>query len=107
MQFELKGPLKDNIYNLMRKIGYLFLYKDEGTGEMSFVNPVGAAGRNGYPRFHIYSRMKGEDLALSLHLDQKRPIYEGTTAHSGEYDSELVEKEVKRIEEILKEDAKN
>lgn len=101
MHFELKGPLKDNIYNLMRKIGYLLLNKDEETGEMSFVNPVGVAGRNGYPRFHIYSRMEGEDLVLNLHLDQRRPIYEGAVAHSGEYDGELVEKEVERIKQIL------
>ncbi len=91
----------------MRKIGYLFLYKDEGTGEMSFVNPAGSAGKNGYPRFHIYSRMEVGNLVLNLHLDQKRPIYEGTTAHSGEYDGELVGKEAERIKEILKEDVES
>ena len=60
-----------------------------------------------YPRFHIYiEEVKprtdsqsefGAGVIFDLHLDQKRPIYEGVTAHSGEYDGEVVEREAERI----------
>jgi len=99
MKFTLKGPFGENVYNLMRKIGYHFLKKDEKSGELNFVHPIGG---DAYPRFHIYLKKEGEDLIFNLHLDQKRPIYKGTTAHSGEYSGEIVEKERKRIKKILK-----
>lgn len=102
MRFSIIGPFKDNFYNLMRNISYLYTGTDEKTGQMSFVNPVGTAGRHGYPRFHIYLTIKKDSLIFDLHLDQKKPSYEGTTAHSGEYDGEVVAKETERIKEILK-----
>ncbi len=37
---------------------------------------------------------------ISLHLDAKKPSYEGTAAHGGEYQGELVEKEMERIMKI-------
>lgn len=103
MEFQIKGPFKENIYNLMREIGYHLLGKNGGTGEMSFVNPVGVAGREGFPRFHIFLKidLKTQELLLDLHLDQKSCSYQGSVAHSGEYDGEIVEKEVKRIKQIL------
>jgi len=104
MKFILKGPFKDNIYNLMRKIGYHFQGEEKEKGEFIFTRPP-----KGYPRFHIYLKIDGstgspqeiKNLIFNLHLDQKRPIYKGTTAHSGEYDSELVKKEAERVKEIL------
>ena len=36
-------------------------------------------------------------LVLNLHLDQKQASYEGSTAHSGDYDSDLVRQEAQRI----------
>jgi len=96
MKFILKGPFKDNIYNLMRKIGYHFQGEEKEKGEFIFTRPP-----KGYPRFHIYLKIENENLIFNLHLDQKRPIYKGTTAHSGEYDSELVKKEAERVKEIL------
>jgi len=66
---------------------------------LNFVHPIGG---DAYPRFHIYLKKEGEDLIFNLHLDQKRPIYKGTTAHSGEYSGEIVGKEAKRIKQILK-----
>ena len=89
----------------MRKTGYYFLRKDEERGELVFVRPP-----KGYPRFHLYLKIDGstsspqgnEDLIFNLHLDQKRPVYEGTPAHSGEYKDETVEKEAERIKEMLK-----
>ena len=96
MIFTIKEPIKDNIYNLMRKTGYFFQKEDKEKGEFIFVRPP-----KGYPRFHLYLKTEGEDLIFNLHLDQKRPVYEGTPAHSGEYEGETVEKEVERIKEIL------
>ncbi len=96
MKFELKGPFKNNIYNLMRDCGYHFLDKNEENSEYNFVRPP-----RSYPRFHIYLKVENENLIFNLHLDQKRPIYKGTIAHSGEYDGEVVEQEAKRVKEIL------
>jgi len=96
MRFELKGPFRENIYNLMRKAGYHFLRRDEQKGELSFARPP-----KGYPRFHLFVKDETENLIFSLHLDQKKPIYEGAPAHAGEYDGAVVEKEAERIKQIL------
>lgn len=100
MKFVLKGPLKENIHNLMRRIGYQFWdsYNEEKT-ELNFVRSLG--GRSGFPRFHLYLKAEDENLIFNLHLDQKKPVYKGTAAHSGEYDSELVKKEMERIKQSL------
>ncbi|MDO8424753.1 MAG: hypothetical protein Q7S70_02320 [bacterium] len=97
MRLIIKGPLKDNVYNIMRRAGYSFEGKDEARGESVFARPA-----RGYPRFHIYLRQEGEDLIFNLHLDQKRPIYKGASAHAGEYDGQTVEAEARRLEEIIK-----
>ncbi|MBI2551865.1 hypothetical protein HYW17_01015 [Candidatus Uhrbacteria bacterium] len=39
-----------------------------------------------FPRYHVYIEEQGEEVVLDLHLDQKRPSYEGSAMHSGEYD---------------------
>ncbi|MBU4142942.1 hypothetical protein KJ590_02990 [Patescibacteria group bacterium] len=72
--------------NVLRRAGYAFLRKDERTGELSFVKRVGGGD---YPRFHIYAKQDARGaVEINLHLDQKKASYEGTTAHSGEYESE-------------------
>ncbi|MFH1462542.1 MAG: hypothetical protein ABIG08_02550 [bacterium] len=91
MKIIIKGPLKENTQSLMRKIGYYFQNN-------SFIRPL---SRGGYPRFHLYLKTEGEDLILNLHLDQKRPIYKGTSAHAGEYEGNVVEQEAERIKQIL------
>ena len=96
MKFRLQGPIKENIYGLMRKAGYHFQGKEMEKEELIFTRP-----KRGYPRFHLYLKVGGENLIFNLHLDQKRPIYKGTTAHSGEYDGEIVKKEAEGIKEIL------
>jgi len=90
MKFEIKNP-GGNLLTLLRKAGY-FAHQN------SFIRPL---GRSGYPRFHIYVEQKKDNLIFNLHLDQKKPIYKGVSAHTGEYDSPLVEKEVDRIKNIL------
>ncbi|MBU4369278.1 hypothetical protein KKG58_00770 [Patescibacteria group bacterium] len=79
---------------LIKRCGYAELRRR--TGEISYVRRL-----RGYqfPRFHIYI----ENGFFNLHLDQKAPIYQGVSAHSGEYDGEILEKEKERIKEIIKE----
>src|SRR3989338_10224790 len=50
-----------------------------------------------FPRFHAYVEADGENVTISLHVDAKRPSYEGTSAHAGEYAGPLVEAEFSRI----------
>ncbi len=78
----------------MRAIGYkpAFFQKEE---EVSIVRQI---GRNDYPRFHLY--IKGS--VFNLHIDQKKPSYEGQTGHSGDYDGPVVEVEAERIQQLLK-----
>lgn len=94
MKFELKGPFKENLYNLLRKVGYH--YQGQNQGEFSFTRPP-----RGYPRFHLFVKPQGKDLFFSLHLDQKRPIYQHAPAHAGEYEGPLVEEEAERIKKIF------
>ena len=98
MRFILEKPAKENIYTLIRKIGYYPLSKDEKAQETNCVRPL---GKSGYPRFHLYLKADGDNLIFNLHLDQKKPIYKGSPAHAGEYDSELAQKEAERIKQIL------
>ena len=88
-----------NAYNLMRQAGYHPQETgEERPGESSFVHRLSAAD---YPRFHAYVKLSGQELIINLHLDQKKPIYKGTSAHSGEYESVLVEKEAERIKMLV------
>jgi len=96
MKFTIENPPKENIYNLMRKAGYFFQKEDKEKEEFSFTRPA-----RGYPRFHLFLKIKNKSLIFSLHLDQKKPIYKGTTTHSGEYNSEIVKEEAKRIDKLL------
>ncbi|MFH1423443.1 MAG: hypothetical protein ABIG29_00610 [Candidatus Nealsonbacteria bacterium] len=92
--------LQENIQSTMRRCGYFFDRTEKD--EFSFIRTLGAS-RSGYPRFHIYVKVDdvSREAVINLHLDQKKPIYEGVAAHSGEYDGELVERELARIKQIL------
>lgn len=96
MEFIVKDK-GETIVSLGRKIGYRPLGVENE--EYSLVREL---DRNKYPRFHIYARKRGDsDVAISLHLDQKMPSYEGSHAHSGEYEGDIVEREAQRIINIL------
>ena len=97
MKFILKEPLKENVRNLMRKIGYHFQGKDQEKEKLNFVRPP-----KGYPRFHLYLKVDNKNLIFNLHLDQKKPSYKGTPAHAGEYKGKIVEAEAERIKKMLK-----
>jgi CRISPR/Cas system CMR subunit Cmr6 (Cas7 group RAMP superfamily) len=64
----------------------------------SFVKRV---HRDLYPRFHLYLEEQGHEWVFNLHLDQRATVYEGQTAHAGEYDGEVVEKEAQRIKNSI------
>ena len=71
---------------------------DRRMGKTSFAKRI---HRDFYPRFHVYIKTDADFIIFDLHLDQKRPIYEGVTAHSGEYDGEVVEREGERIKKLI------
>jgi hypothetical protein len=85
--------ITENPVTLMRRAGYTF-QRQEG-GEMSFIRPLARAG---YPRFHVYTKVKGRDLFLNFHLDQKKETYGEGTRHHGEYENTgPVKEEVERL----------
>ena len=97
MRFIIKNTSGENPTSLLRRVGYYF--QREENSELSFVRPL---ERNGYPRFHLYIKTnENNELIFNLHLDQKRPVYRGASAHAGEYDGKTVESETERIKQIL------
>jgi hypothetical protein len=73
---------------IMRRAGY---------GQIRNGSFARRLGRGLYPRFHVYV----EDNMIKLHLDQKQASYEGSRAHSGEHDSEVVTQEGERIRQVM------
>ncbi len=84
---------------IIRRLGYA-PQRATVTDEISCVRRMGGD----YPRFHIYLKEEKDVFNFSIHLDQKKPIYEGSSAHNGEYESDVVREEVARIKSILMED---
>ena len=81
----------------MRQAGYS-PDRHNQTNEPSFSRPLDGSS---YPTFHIYVSAQEEAWLLKLHLDQKKPSYQGTSAHAGEYDGQVVEAEAERIKSIF------
>jgi len=86
----------------LRRAGYALIPEREG-GQASFARRF---SRDFYPRFHIYftenkSKDGRETVTFNLHLDQKRPGYQGFNRHNGEYDGEVVAKEMARLKDLL------
>ncbi len=79
-----------NIIDLMRKAGYRPL--GQMGDELSFVREINTFK---YPRFHVYIKERKDGFGISIHLDQKKPVYQ--RAHNAEYRGELVEKELMRL----------
>lgn len=91
--------------NFLRQCGYLEISNPHKNNEISYARSLDP-GRF-YPRFHIYitdaklsNANDAKTVQINLHLDMKKPSYEGVTAHSGEYHGELVEKESARIQTL-------
>ncbi|MCP6726502.1 MAG: hypothetical protein KJI69_00455 [Patescibacteria group bacterium] len=97
MRFPIKLT-KDNLPTMMRNAGYKPEGQDERTGDLKFTKSITGTP---FPKFHIYCKTDNDTASCNLHLDQKRPSYSGSSAHSGEYDGALVENEVERIKHLL------
>lgn len=82
-----------NLLSFVRLIGYQPI-ENTAKGEMNCVRSLGGT----YPRFHAYVKEGPTGFVFNLHLDQKKPSYEGSHAHSGEYEGESVAEERRRIE---------
>lgn len=54
-----------------------------------------------FPRYHVYIEEKDQEVIFDLHLDQKRPSYEGSRMHAGEYDGTAVEREAEKIQKFV------
>jgi len=98
MKFSIENTNRENISTLTRKIGYKYLNKTEKQEH----NLVRAFERGGYPRFHLFLIITSEELSFSLHLDQRKPVYKGATAHSADYEGKIVEQEAERIKQLLR-----
>jgi len=95
MDFVIKN-LQKSVVDVARTIGYLII--DNNGQQVNMVRKL--TGQN-YPRFHAYVKQQGQDFIFNLHLDQKKPSYEGSHAHSGEYFGPLLENESVRIKNLL------
>ena len=87
----------------MRSCGYAFdreigPVKPAGHGAGAEASCMRRVSGYDYPRYHAYVHVEEtRTLIINLHIDQKKPSYGTTAAHSGEYDGELVEREMERI----------
>jgi hypothetical protein len=93
----LKSQIPDP-ENFIRRSGYGIVFDKRNRSIKSFVKRL---HRDLYPRFHLYLQDQGNEWVFNLHLDQRAPVYEGQTAHAGEYDGEVVEREAERIKQLL------
>lgn len=92
MRIKIPNNISLTPERLIKRCGYASIRNR--TGKVSYVHRLGAYY---YPRFHVYI----DRNFFNLHLDQKAPIYPGVSAHSGEYESEVVKKEAERIKKFL------
>lgn len=96
MKCFFQGPLNENARNLLRRLGYGELRAR--SGQISYVKRVAIGW---FPRFHAYVEDQNGGVQINLHIDQKEASYEGSHAHSGEYEGKLVEEEMARIKNFV------
>lgn len=93
MQLKIPKTQLPDTERFIRRCGY-GLILDRRRGTKSYAKRLHG---DLYPRFHVYVEDGGENWNFNLHLDQRATVYEGVTAHAGEYDGEVVEREAERI----------
>lgn len=93
--FSYKIPLPER--QLLKRCGY----DQQVSPRTQQISYVRLFGRTGYPRFHCYVYVRGDEFEINLHLDQKAPTYGTHTAHSGEYEGAIVETEGNRIRHVV------
>lgn len=91
-KIEVPDPLR-----FMRRAGYGIITDRQRGGVKSYVKRIHG---DLYPRYHAYVEEHGEQWQVNLHLDQRATVYEGVTAHAGEYDGEVVEREAERLKNV-------
>ncbi len=79
----------------LRTCSYIEIHNPHKNDEISYARSLDP-GRF-YPRFHIYLENANGETMISMHLDMKKPSYEGSSAHSGEYEGTVVEEEKRRL----------
>ncbi|MBU4348350.1 hypothetical protein KJ671_02535 [Patescibacteria group bacterium] len=95
----LCGGINTSYKNFMRICGYIEIFNPHKNNDVSYARSFDSG--HFYPRFHIYIQdLPTQETEINLHLDMKKASYEGVSAHSGEYDGELVSREAKRIKNI-------
>ena len=94
MNFQVNANLQYPWERIVQKAGYHF-HND------SYVKRLSS---DFYPRFHIYLR-KETDIMIefNVHLDQRKGVHVGVTAHAGEYDSAIVVNEANRLQAVFAE----
>ena len=99
MKLEISN-FSGNLPDSFRSLGYRYDGPDLKTKELRFYKSVSGGL---FPRFHVYCvwDQKNKKVSVSLHLDQKAPVYEGATAHGGDYEGPVIEKEGQRIKTAL------
>lgn len=98
MKITFKGAYKSNTALLLRRAGY-HPFVDPVTHKQSFVRTLRTGSY--YPRFHLYLESVAGGFIVDVHLDQKKPSYNGAHAHNGEYDGEVVKCEAARIWQVF------
>lgn len=94
-----KLQIDGNAVTFIRRCGYGEYY-DKRMQKVSYMKR--ATMGNMFPRYHVYIVEQGNEVVVDLHLDQKRPSYEGTSMHAGEYEGTAVEREAERICDLTK-----
>ncbi|PIR75630.1 MAG: hypothetical protein CO030_04690 [Candidatus Magasanikbacteria bacterium CG_4_9_14_0_2_um_filter_42_11] len=77
---------------IMQRCGYGEIVNKKG--QRSYVKLLRGVP---YPRFHAYIDVLDDGFQINVHLDQKAPVYKSVSAHAGEYDGAVVEREAARI----------
>ncbi len=89
--------IKKGAYNplvLMRRLGYATYTNRQGIS--SFVRRIHGSE---FPRYHLYINKETErEMTCSVHIDQRAPSYQGTSAHGGDYDTPQVLEEIERLQ---------
>lgn len=98
MEIKLPFDFKQNLRNFLPRCGYS-KFIDPYSRKANYTRRL---GRDYYPRFHLYIKEIDGGNILSLHLDQKKPSYPGTSAHNAEYSGLVVEKEIQRLQGLIK-----
>ena len=92
------SKLNRNPHFFLKECGYAEIRNPHQNHQVSFARSLNQGYF--YPRFHIYIEESPNQLGINLHLDAKKPSYEGSTAHSGEYDGAVVIQEMERVKAI-------